>query len=74
MELAGLVVLLENPVKFSEGDKAIQVNNVPETIEIKLIFVFELLQIRLCNGLVVKLGSESTVTAFVIESLHPSVE
>ena len=53
MELAGLVVLSENPVIFKEGVEAIQVNNVPETIEIKLIFVFELLQIRLYNGLVV---------------------
>ena len=68
------IELSANPVIFNEGEEAVQVNNVPETSELKTMFVFELLQIRLYNGLLFRSGSESIMMVLVMESLHPSVE
>ena len=72
--VVGVVVLFDQPVSRGEFDVAVQVKVVPTLSDVNRMFVFALLQILFQSGLFVREGNVSTVTALMIESLHPSVE
>ena len=50
------VVLLEKPATFPELPVAVQVNNVPVTLDVRLILVDALLQMLFESGVVERLG------------------
>ena len=54
--------LSEYPVTFPELGVVVHVNNVPATLEVRVIFVDVLLQICLFGGELVRSGLETSVT------------
>ena len=62
------------PVVVPPLEAAVQVKLVLMMLDIRVMDVFDLLQIVFFKGLFIRVGRESTFTCLVMESLHPSVE
>ena len=56
------MALLLYPAILPELGVAVQVNNVPATFEVRMIFVVKLLQICLLRGVFERTGKGNTVT------------
>ena len=72
MRLDGVRVLFDHPKILAEPGVQVQVNNAPETLEVRLIFVEFPWQIPFVKGVVVRSGVGLTETIkFVAKPAQP---